>query len=145
MFCICKISRLQNTQITNAMIFDYILPFASNCELRTFYHVCLRFKRKRLPLKRANLNLSIKQFLLRNKHVCKPRLQCFKNVTQCFVSVCRCFVLDCWYLNDLLLKCRCKSKFYHRLLLYQMSIFAKYLLQVFDMLTRADERFPPCS
>ena len=27
----------------------------------------------------------------------------------------------------------------------QMSIFAKYLLQVFDMLTRADERFPPCS
>ena len=28
--------------------------------------------------------------------------------------------------------------FGHRLLLYQMSIFAKYLLQVFDMLTRAD-------
>ena len=79
-----------------------ILPFASNRELRTFYHVCLGFKRKRLPLKRANLNLPIKQFLLRNKHVCKPRLQCFKNVTQYFVSVCRCFVLDCWYLTDLL-------------------------------------------
>ena len=33
----------------------------------------------------------------------------------------------------------------HTLLLYQMSIFAKYLLQVFDMLMQANERFPPCS
>lgn len=28
-----------------------LLPFASNRELRTFYHVCLRFKRGRLPFK----------------------------------------------------------------------------------------------
>ena len=74
----------------NNQLIQIILPFASNRELRTFYHVCLRFKRRRLPLKRANLNLPIKQFLLRDKHVCKPRLQCFKNVMQCLVSVCRC-------------------------------------------------------
>ena len=32
----------------------HVLKFASDRELRTFYHFCLRFKSKRLPLKGAN-------------------------------------------------------------------------------------------
>lgn len=41
-----------------------IPPFVSNRELQTFCNVCLRFKRTCLPLKRVDLNLSIKQLLL---------------------------------------------------------------------------------
>ena len=59
---------------------SHVLPFASNRELRPFYHVCLRFKCGPLPLKRANFNLSIEHFLLQNRHVFKPHLQCFQNL-----------------------------------------------------------------
>ena len=48
--------------VSSSCLLNSLLPFARNRELRTFYHVCLRFKHERLALKHERLPLERANF-----------------------------------------------------------------------------------